>query len=205
MSLASRYALTTVNDDYEEAVPILDEIIAHCSPGNSQDEYVTKVQGLATGAVAALAMMRSTAYQNPEYLEEAIYRTCTWVSSSAHKEHYPSFVLDLEATAKERFLHFGSIEGVDESSGNSLFDVLSQATPTMLEDSQTIHRLEDLLFVIVSTGDVWCHSIRPGMERELGMIIICAQEREEVTRVRGYQGNKGVSKVPRQEGESQSF
>jgi hypothetical protein len=37
-----------------------------------------------------------------------------------------------------------------------------------------------------------------GTERELSMIIICAQEREEVIRVRGYQRNNGVSQVPRQ-------
>ena len=44
ISLACRYTITCVNDDYEEAASILDNIITYRSPGNSQDEFVAKVQ-----------------------------------------------------------------------------------------------------------------------------------------------------------------
>ena len=50
-------------------------------------------------------------------------------------------------TSNQRFHHFGSIEGVDESSGNSLADVFSQ------DCTQTIGRMQDLLFVIRNTDD----------------------------------------------------
>jgi hypothetical protein len=127
ISLVNRYITTCANHDYEEASFILDKIIAYRSPGNSQDEYVALARAWATGVVTTLAMIRSTVYQTPEYLEEAIYRTRTCTSSSSFKEHFPgpseSGLWDPEAAAKIRFDHFGSIEGVKESSGNSLVDL----------------------------------------------------------------------------------
>ena len=142
-SLVCRYYMTSVTDDYEEAESILDEIIAYRFPGNSQS--VAEARANATGLVTMLAKMRSIAYQTPEYLEEAIYRTRTCASSSSFKEHYPGplAVLDPEATAKKRFHYFGSIEGVEES----LADVFPQGY------TQTIGRMEDLLFEIRNTDD----------------------------------------------------
>jgi CHAT domain-containing protein len=149
ISLVSRYYMTNVNDDYEEASSILDEITAHSSLWNSQDEYVAKSRADAAGLVAALAMTRASVYQNPKHVEEAIYRTRTFSSLPAAKEHFPGLLVFCgpEATAEERFRHFGSIEGVEESSGNSLAGVLSQ------EQTQTIGRMEDLLFGIRNTDD----------------------------------------------------
>jgi hypothetical protein len=151
ISLVYRYYMTCVDDDYEEAASVLDEIIAYRSPGNNhwQDESVAIDREFATGLVAALAMIPSNAYRNPEYLEDEIYRTRTCVSSSSFNEYFPEplAVMDPEATAKRRFRHFGSIEGVEESSGNSLTDVLSQ------EYTQTIGRMKDLLFGIRNTDD----------------------------------------------------
>jgi hypothetical protein len=141
-SLVCRYVMTCENYDYEEAVSILDEIIAYRSPENSQDEYF---RAQATGIVSQLAQIRSNTYDNPEYLEEAIYRARTCASSSSFKEHFPGSVRDPEAIGMERFHHFGSVEGVEESFGNSLDDE---------EDIQTIGRMKDLLFGIQYTDDM---------------------------------------------------
>jgi hypothetical protein len=149
ISLVYRYSVTSANDDYKEATSILDEIIAYSSPGNSQDERVAKNRAFATGLVTELAIIRSDAYQTPEYLEEAIYRTRTCVSSSSYKEVFPH-VFDPEATAKERSRYFGSIKRVEESSGNSL---LSQPLPGELKFSQAVDKMEDLLFVIRNKDD----------------------------------------------------
>src|SRR6266702_7010687 len=43
-SLSCRYCLTFVNNDYEEAASVLDEIIASSSPADSQDEFVAAAQ-----------------------------------------------------------------------------------------------------------------------------------------------------------------
>ena len=146
--LVSRYSMTCVNDDYEEAASILDDIIAR-SPGKSQDESVAKYRAYATYFVTLLAMIRSAAYPTPEYLEEAIHRTRTCVSSSSVKEHFPSVVFDLEATSKERLRYFGSIEGVEAPSG----EWLSLANPSMSEDDQTLDKMKNLLFWIRNTDD----------------------------------------------------
>ena len=71
ISLGYRYYMTSVDDDYEEATSILDEIIAYRSPENSQDESLTEARAVATTLVTALSTMRSNAYRTPEYLEEA--------------------------------------------------------------------------------------------------------------------------------------
>ena len=149
ISLFSRYFMTYVNDDYEEATSILDVIIAR-SPGNSHDESVAKDRAEATCLVTLLAMGRSIVYHTPEYLEEAIYRTRTCASSPSVKEHFPGTVFDLEATSKERSRYFGSIEGVDAPSG----ELLSLANPSMSEDDQTLgDKMENLLFGIRNTDD----------------------------------------------------
>ena len=137
MSLLCRYHMTSLNDDYEEAVSILDGIIANSSPSDSKD--VAKVRAEATGLVASLAKTRSIFYPTPEYLEEAIYRARACASSSSS--------MDLEATARNRFSHFGPVEGVEESSGNSLADVTPQ------EYNQPVNQMQDLLIGIRNTDD----------------------------------------------------
>jgi CHAT domain-containing protein len=156
-SLVYRYIMTGVNSDYEEAASILDVIIAYRSPGDSQDQSLAKFQAWATGIVTTLAMIRSMFYQTPENVEEAIYRTRTCISSSSYKEHY-DIVLDPKSTAKIRFRHFGSIKGVEESFGNSsLGGVLSpwpEYTHVLSQEfTQTIGRMQDLLFGIHNTHD----------------------------------------------------
>jgi hypothetical protein len=149
ISLVHRYVVTCANHDYEEASSILDEIIANSSPWNSRDEFVAKARADATCLVTALAMIRSIVCQTPENVEEAIHRTRTCVSSPSVKERFPGplVAMDPETTAKQRFRHFGSIEGVEEPSGNLLADVFSQ------EHTQTIGRMQDLLSGFRNTDD----------------------------------------------------
>jgi hypothetical protein len=154
-SLVYRYMMTCVNDDYEEAASTLDEIISYRSPGNSQDESVARARAYATGHITALAMARSAFDPTPENLEEAIYRTRTNVSSPFVKEHLPGpelATLNPEFTATVRFLHFGSIEGVEESSGNP-FLAAPDAFVWSQEFHQTTSRMQDLLLGIRNTGD----------------------------------------------------
>jgi hypothetical protein len=135
MLLASRYCTTYVDDDYEEAASILDEIIIHTSGNKS----AAKAHAFATGLATALSMLRSNICHTPENLEEAIYRTQTCVSSSSIREHFPfaASSIDSEVTAEQRFLYFGSIEGVKASSGDPL---LSQPMPGRLESDQALER-----------------------------------------------------------------
>ena len=148
--LAHRYLITCVNDDYEEAASILDDIITR-SPGNSQDESVYRAY--ATGFVTELAMVRSRVYQTPENLEEAFYCTRTCASSSSVKEHFPDIVMDLEATSNARSRYFGSIEGVEAPSGPGQWLSLVKPNPATLEYNQTLDKMKNLLFGIRNTDD----------------------------------------------------
>ncbi|KAH9013397.1 CHAT domain-containing protein [Lactarius hengduanensis] len=107
-SLICRFTTTFVNDDYEEAVSVVDELIASGPPRDYK--LVIKVQEKMT----ELAMLRSIAYSTPEYSEEAIYRARTLPGLSSLKDSFE------EVTAAQRFRFFGSIEeGPETSSGNS--------------------------------------------------------------------------------------
>ena len=146
-SLAYRYCMTCINDDYEEAASILDDIIIPSS-GNTQDEFVAKAQGPAMGIATGLAIIRSIIYETPEYLEEALYRSRTYFSPSSYNEYYSPIGFGPEFTAKYRFQYFGSIEGVEESSSNS---PLSQLV--MPENSRARDKINALLFGIRNIDD----------------------------------------------------
>ena len=170
MSLVRRYhmAFTFANGVYEEAASVLDEIIVFRSPGNSQDGFVAKARAKAKDLVTELAIIRSTAFSARENL--AMHHSCTCASSSFSKERFPGplAVFDLEATAKRRFRLFGSIEGVEESPGNSLADVSSQ------EYTQAADKMEDVLFGIRNTGDL--AEIDEAIERSRSILVSSADK-----------------------------
>ena len=150
ISLLAQYSLAYANDDYEEAVSILDDIIASSFPGDSQDEFFPVAQGLATLFVTSLAMIRSRAHDTPEYLEEEIYHTRAFLASSSVEEFRPYFGVDLEDTAKQRFLYFGSIDGVETLPAKSQ---LHQPKLPRAEVLQKAKKMERLLFGIRNTDD----------------------------------------------------
>ncbi|KAH9014692.1 CHAT domain-containing protein [Lactarius pseudohatsudake] len=127
-SLICRYITTFVNNDYEEAVSILNEFIASSSAGD--DEVVTEIQTMVT----RLAMIRSMAHGTPEYLEEAIYRVRTFPGVSPLKDPFAAY------TEGKRFRFFGSIEGPETSPGNSLSSRTVQIEPKI----ETVMLLEEL-------------------------------------------------------------
>ena len=145
-TLIYRYCMTNVNDDYEEAASILDEVITSNSPEDSQEEFIARAQGLAT----ALALVRSDVHETPENLEEAIYRNLASHGSSVLKTLYPSVARIMEDIADGRVYYFGSIEGLEASSSNS---PLSQLRPWMPEWGPTVDKVESLLLWIRNNED----------------------------------------------------
>ena len=80
-SLLNRYITTFMNDDYEEASSILDEMSTSNSPDDFQDE--------ARLLMSLLSRIRSNCHTNPEYSEEAIYRTRAFLASSTSSSVEP--------------------------------------------------------------------------------------------------------------------
>ncbi|KAI9430363.1 hypothetical protein BJY52DRAFT_1219327 [Lactarius psammicola] len=135
-SLVNRYSMTFVNDDYEEAASIFDEIITSISTRDGQGESVALFQETVT----SLAMLRSIARKTPEYTEEAIYRARATPSLSSRIDHFAAMA------AVQRFGYFGSIEGPKASTSNL---PLSQPVPVRpieeLEDFPEIDQWEKVL------------------------------------------------------------
>ena len=90
-----------MNDDYEEAASILDEIITSSFPGDT-------LAAFAQQALPALAHLRSTSHCTPEYSEEALYRVHAFRGSSSVQERVD--VLGPEFIAISRIQNFGSKE-----------------------------------------------------------------------------------------------
>ncbi|KAI9445638.1 CHAT domain-containing protein [Lactarius psammicola] len=135
-SLGNRYFMTFVNDDYEEAASIFDEIIISSSPGDRQDKFVAQSQH----GVTLLAMYRAIAYETPEYTEEAIYRARAIPSLSSNMGRLAEFIVE------QRFGYYGSIEGPEASTSNLQ---LSQPVPVRpmkeLKGNQEIGQCEKVL------------------------------------------------------------
>ena len=144
LCLSCRYCMTFMNEDYEEAASVFDEIITSHSPGDGQEKFVAMVHQFATRQ----AKIRSMAQQNPEFLEEAIYRARGLIGSPSVKEpiRYP-VAFDLENTAQLRYSYFGSIGGLEESFGNSL---LSQPLPVLANDDSDFGRMIKKMMLLLS-------------------------------------------------------
>jgi CHAT domain-containing protein len=107
--LFARYHYT-MGDELDEAVSVLDEVIASGPPG---DEFVARCQKL----VANLAMLRSAVNDHAESSEEAIYRARAFLASSSPEDAlYPTWSYVLERAANIRFRNFGPIGGLEPSS-----------------------------------------------------------------------------------------
>ena len=115
----------TLNDELDEAVSILDEIIASSSPGH---EFLPRCQKL----VAVVANAQSI-LSHPEHSEEAIYRARAFLaSSSAEDPLYHTWSKVLEYAAKNRFKSFGPIDGLEASSSSD---------PLLPDDLRPLYKL----------------------------------------------------------------
>jgi tetratricopeptide (TPR) repeat protein len=102
----------TLSDELDEAASIVDELIDSSSPG---DEVAAECQEL----LPILTMLRSVGDGRPETSEEAIYRARGFLaSSSAEDPLYHAWSRVLEHAAKNRFITFGPIDGLEASSNS---------------------------------------------------------------------------------------
>ena len=109
--LYARYEYV-INDELEEAVSILEEMISSSSPG---DKFAAGCQQL----IPTLAMIQIDVDRRPENSEEIIYRSRAFLaSSSVENPLSPAWSHVLEYAAKNRFEHFGPIDGLEASSGS---------------------------------------------------------------------------------------
>ncbi|KAH8984990.1 CHAT domain-containing protein [Lactarius hatsudake] len=110
--LCTRFQMTFANDDYEEAIPILDRIIASRPPGDSLNAMRDK----AIWMIVSLVLARTTTNPNPEDLENPIYRLRALLSTPFLEDSYRSAITEiLRSYEKKRFEYFGVTTSLAES------------------------------------------------------------------------------------------
>ncbi|KAI0292212.1 hypothetical protein B0F90DRAFT_1823106 [Multifurca ochricompacta] len=106
VTLIIRYRTNFSNGDYDEAMTLLESVIA------SRPQFQIEASVYA----ATLACLRVSFYPNPEYLEEAISRFRTLLgSSSLDNDFRYGVTLNMESLAKMRFENFGLTEALQEA------------------------------------------------------------------------------------------
>jgi CHAT domain-containing protein len=118
---------TSLNDELDEVVSIVDEMIASSSPG---DEVTAKFQDI----VPVLAIVRSLTDGSQENSEEAIYRARAFLASSSPEEAlYPTWSHILRNAANNRFKNFGPIDGLEASSSDPLLPPKTRPLDRLLD------------------------------------------------------------------------
>ena len=102
--LGTRFQLTFAIDDFEEAMPILDKIVASHSPGN----VMSPLQDQAIRMIGSLSLIRTNTRVNPEDLEDSIHRLRGLLSIPYLEDSHRSTITDLLGSfERKRFEYFG--------------------------------------------------------------------------------------------------
>ncbi|KAI0298367.1 CHAT domain-containing protein [Multifurca ochricompacta] len=111
-ALMIRFGKFYSNDDYEEAMTLLESVIASSPFGDDPSEF----QILASGFAAVLARIRAELFPNPEYLEKAISLCRTLLGSSSLDNNIRYSIVDNMAfLAEMRFENFGLTEALQDA------------------------------------------------------------------------------------------
>jgi CHAT domain-containing protein len=158
ITLRARFIESHSNDDYEEAMALLERIIDPSQPGECPDS----IRDFASLIATELADDRSTIFENPEYSEVTISRLRTSLnSSSLVKTLLPDLAEDLALAARTRFEQYNLPESLEEAKSytsqaadipssesleESAFDPVLESWPTT-KMTEKIQRLEELLSI----------------------------------------------------------
>ena len=112
-ALLTRFVFETHStDDCEEAIAVLDKLVASTLPGESADRY----RAQASEMIALLALARSIIYSDPGYSEEAILRCRAALSFTSLDNHLRVVLTQaLAILAEQRFKYFGLADGLQEA------------------------------------------------------------------------------------------
>jgi tetratricopeptide (TPR) repeat protein len=119
--LATRFKTTQVMNDYEEAIAILDRIVATHSTGNSP----TRIQIDAMILISFLLGSRLNSFSKPEYLEDAIHRIRTFLPCLPDE---PRIMLAsfLNSLTRLRSVYFGVAGNLEGAPSNPHVDLRIQ-------------------------------------------------------------------------------
>ena len=154
MCLTSRFKITHVMKDCEEAITNFDRVTATCSPGNP----LTKMENGAMMPILELLVSRVNLSPTPENLEDAIHRLRISVSYPLGDKYHTMSTTVLNAFTQRRFKYFG----VTGSSGGAPPDTsfepypmfYSQGSETILDIQEKMDHLRDFTIAVMSGDNV---------------------------------------------------
>ncbi|KAH9972516.1 CHAT domain-containing protein [Russula compacta] len=125
-ALLTRFVFETHStDDCEEAVAVLDNLIASTTPGDGADSFHAQ----ASEMIAFLTLARSIFYSDPEYSEQAILRCRAALSFSTLDDHLRVVLTQaLAIHAEQRFKYFGLADGLHEA-GSLVPEIVNLLSP----------------------------------------------------------------------------
>jgi tetratricopeptide (TPR) repeat protein len=164
--LAARFKTTLATNDYEEAIAILDRIVATHSPGNSP----TTMQRNAMMLISFLLETRLNSFSRPEYLEDAIHRIRTFVPCLPDDEDRTLLAV-LNSLTRQRFDYFGVAGKPGGAPPNAPFGLDAQInfgggrTLGVRQGSQMEEKLRDLCEVSVAIRNGEITDVEAAVER----------------------------------------
>jgi CHAT domain-containing protein/tetratricopeptide (TPR) repeat protein len=154
--LAARFETAPVMNDCEEAIAILDRIVATYSPGSS----LSMMQRNSMVLISVLLVSRPNSFSRPEYLEDAIHRIRTVVSCLPDEDR--TQLADIQdSLMQRRFKYFGVTGNSGGTSPNPhlrthtriSFDIgqvhgVRQESETRSQIEEKLHHLTDVAIAI---------------------------------------------------------
>ena len=126
--LSVRFEMAQAINDYEEAMAIVDKIVATHSSG----DILTMAQKNAIQLIKVLVSTRLNSYPSPEYLEEAIHRFRTLFSLPSLPDRDRTYLTEsLDYFEKKRISYFGA-------NGNSDFIMLHYPSQNVGPEDQPL-------------------------------------------------------------------
>ena len=132
-TLRTRFQVTHSDDDYEEAMALLEGILDPYQPGECPDS----MRDLASSLITQLAYARSTIFQNPQYSEVTIAHLRTLLNSpSVNEQIRLQLTHVLAGQIRERSEQYSLAESLEEANSYTaqLVD-LSSSEPLLVDQS----------------------------------------------------------------------
>jgi CHAT domain-containing protein len=155
--LAARFKTMLAMNDYEEAIAILDRIVATHSPENS----LTRIQRDAMILISFLLGSRLNSFSRPEYLEDAVHRIRTFIPCLPGEDR-TMLTMILDSCTRQRFDYFGVAGNSGGETPNPDFSIRSQfvlvgdSDPALILGPQMAEKLRHLYEVAsaITNGEI---------------------------------------------------
>ena len=174
--LTLRIHTTFVMNDFEEAMTVLEKILAPCSPGNN----LTPMERNAMMLISVLLVVRMDVSPTPEYLEGAIHRIRAFVPRLAIEDRTKLKNI-LDAFTYKRSQYFGVSAGTLPNSGDNVAITMGGSA----RERHEFQRLPSLKDVIIALRNGEITDVDAAVERSRKLVPL-QQSRDQWSYTSGW-------------------